>query len=454
MNPEFRRNLWLELTPRRVIFMVVILGLIFFATAVATGSDSSLFASLPSTARFLYYFIVVFWGARNAGLSVVGEIRDHTWDLQRLSSISAAQMTWGKLFGSTIYNWFGGAICLVVIAVQGFASQSPVSIISDLIYLVTAGVIAQSASLLASLIAIRRRQKHSGLEVFIYQIVGVVAAAGVFYIWEAADPAGAILLGRKATDFIAWWGATMDARPFLLLSLAVFAAWILTGCYREMRRELKLRNGPLVWLGFLAFIGLYVAGFDAWLSQGKDTAQWSIVALRLGLAATTYGVLTYLMVFLEPKDRVLYRWYGTQIGAGRIGLALGSLQAWIMSYVATAVVTVALILWLGSHQQPGDYQMIVASTLGFLTRDVAIFVLFATLPGRRRGDFAVLATLAALYILFPAIFDGVGLHGAQMFFRPSLTTPAWLGSVIAWIEAVAVLALAITRLAIGEKSEA
>ena len=28
MNPEFRRNLWLELTPRRVVFMVAILALI------------------------------------------------------------------------------------------------------------------------------------------------------------------------------------------------------------------------------------------------------------------------------------------------------------------------------------------------------------------------------------------------------------------------------------------
>jgi hypothetical protein len=449
MNPEFRRNLWLELTPRRVVFMVAILGLIFFAAGISGVYSPG------AAARVIYYFIVVFWGARNAGLSVVGEIRDHTWDGQRLSSISALQMTWGKLLGSTIYNWFGGVICLVVIAVQGFATQqSPVSVILDLLYLVTAGLIAQSASLLASLIAVRRRQKHSGLEVFVYQMIGVIAAIGVFYIWEAADPASAILLGRKATDFIGWWGVTLDARPFLLLSLAVFAGWILTGCYREMRRELKLRNGPLVWLGFLAFIGLYVAGFDAWLSQDKDTAQWSSVALRLALAAMAYGLLTYLMVFLEPKDRVLYRWYGKQIGSGRIGLALASLQAWIMSFFATVTVTVALIAWLWVHGQTGDTLAIVISTLGFLTRDVAIFVLFATLPGRRRGDFAVLATLLALYVLFPAIIGGLGLPGAMAFFRPALTTPVWLGGVIGWVEAAAVLALAITRLALGEKSEA
>jgi hypothetical protein len=447
MNPEFRRNFWIELTPRRVVFMVAILALVFFAAGVSGEYTPG------AAARVIYYFIVVFWGARNAGLSVVSEIRDHTWDSQRLSSISAAQMTWGKLFGSTIYNWFGGAICLVVIAVQGFATQNPVSVLIDLIYLVTAGLIAQSASLLASLIAVRRRQKHSGLEVFIYQMVGIVAAVAVFYVWEAADPAGALLLGRKATDFIAWWGATLDARPFLLLSLAVFAGWILTGCYREMRRELKLRNGPLVWLGFLVFIGLYVAGFDAWLSHDSTTAQWSVVALRLGLAATAYGVLTYLMVFLEPKDRVLYRWYGSQIAFGHLGLALASLQAWIMSFFATVAVAAALIVWLAAHGQPAGYQALVASGLGFLTRDVAIFVLFATLPGRRRGDFAVLATLVALYALLPAILYGLGLHGTMAFFHPVPTDPVWLGTLFVWIEALAVLTLAVGRLALGEKTE-
>lgn len=448
MNPEFRRNLWLELTPRRIIFMVVILALIFFAAGISGEYTPG------AAARWIYYFIVVFWGARNAGLSVVSEIRDHTWDFQRLSSIGALQMMWGKLLGSTIYNWFGGAICLLVIAVQGFATGSPVSVVLDLLYLIAAGLIAQSASFLASLIAVRRRQKHSGLEVFIYQMIGVVAAAGVFWVWEAADPAGALLLGRKATDFIAWWGATLDARPFLLLSLAAFAAWILTGCYREMRRELKLHNGPLVWLGFLVFIGLYVAGFDAWLTQDKSTQQWSVVALRLALAGTAYGLLTYLMVFLEPKDRVLYRWYGSQMGSGRIGAVFGSLQAWIMSFFATVAVTVALIVWLWMHGQTGEPLAISAATLGFLTRDVAIFVLFATLPGRRRGDFAVLATLAALYVLFPAILGGLGLPGAVAFFRPALTAPVWLGSAVAWGEALVILALAITRLALGEKSQA
>ncbi len=105
MNPELRRNLWLELTPRRLATMAIILALIFFAAGLSGGDDFR----PASVAVVLYYFIVVIWGARNAALCVVGEIRERTWDLQRLSSLGAAEMTWGKLFGATAYNWYGGA---------------------------------------------------------------------------------------------------------------------------------------------------------------------------------------------------------------------------------------------------------------------------------------------------------------------------------------------------------
>src|SRR5471030_1251125 len=114
MNPEFVRNVWLELTPRRMLMMAGLLALTFFATSLG-----GVMGWAPSgAASVLYYLIVVIWGARNASMSVVGEIRDRTWDMQRLSSLGAGTMTWGKLFGSTIYNWFGGAFCLVLVMVN------------------------------------------------------------------------------------------------------------------------------------------------------------------------------------------------------------------------------------------------------------------------------------------------------------------------------------------------
>ncbi|HEX4534921.1 MAG TPA: hypothetical protein VH000_11865, partial [Rhizomicrobium sp.] len=367
MNPEFRRNLWLELTPRRAILMAVILALIFVAVALSGGKDY-----LPSSAaETLYYLIVVFWGSRNAALSVVGEIRDRTWDSQRLSSITPGAMTWGKLFGATIYNWFGGAICLALMFAYTLSHHGTAAAVIDLFYFLEIGVIAQAAAMLASLAAVNRGQKHSRFEIFLYQLAGLLAALAVFYVWQAADPEGMARLGAPLTDTIVWWGQPFPPRGFLLASLALFTAWVLVGCYREMRTELKMPNGSLVWLGFLVFIGLYIAGFDAWLSQDSQMADWNPVALRLALAATTFCVLTYIMVLLEPKDRVQFRWLGSQVRGGHLARAFSGMQAFMLSYFATAICTVALIFWLNTlRSEAASDQALVGSALGFLTRDV------------------------------------------------------------------------------------
>jgi hypothetical protein len=429
--------------------MLGILVLAFFAAAIAGGAEYTLFG----TAQWLYYFIVVFWGTRNAALAVVGEIRDRTWDLQRLSSLGAGTMTAGKLFGATIYNWFGGAICLAVMTAWTLAHGGPAAAAIDIVYYVAIGLISQATALLASLIAIRRRQSHSRFDIFLYQLVGLVAAVAVFLVWNAADPEGSFLKGKVSTDTVVWWGVPFPAREFLLISLAVFTAWTLLACYREMRLELKMQNGPLAWLVWLLFIGVYVAGFDAWLAQTQGLPKWDYVALRLALGTTAFVVLTYLMVLLEPKDRVLYRWLGSRFGSGRIASGLANLQAWMTSYLAAVILAVVLIFWIGQHAGAVFRdQLVMLAAIGFFTRDIAIFVLMQVLASRRRGDLSALAVLLSLYVLIPAILHGMGLNAAQALFYPTPASPVWLGPLAAWAEAVAVVVLATGRIAIGQRT--
>ncbi|MBS0472186.1 MAG: hypothetical protein JSR60_14025 [Proteobacteria bacterium] len=442
MNPEFARNLWLELTPRRVVLMLAILGLIFAASAIGGGG-----AEPAETATWIYYLIVVVWGARSAALSVVGEIRERTWDGQRLSALGAATMVWGKLFGATIYNWLGGLICLGPMLVNLVAKDGIATAGIEICFYIGLGVIAQSAALLASLIAINRRSRHTQLGIALYQSFGIAAAVAAYLVWNVADPQTLLRGHLVVVDVIAWWGVSLDAKLFLLLSLIVFAAWLLVGCVRTMRVELKQPNGPFVWLGFLAFMGIYVAGFDAWLSP--DLKGWDAVSLRLLLAGTTFVALTYVMVLLEPKDRVLYRWMGEQALGGRIGRALGAFQCWMMSYVAAALVTAALCFSLTHDAHAAAGQALALATLGFLTRDTAIFVLMQTLPGRRRGDWRAIAILFALYLLIPAIVSGMSGQGAMVLFYPQAQTPSWLGAGAAWVEGLLVAVLATTRLALS-----
>jgi hypothetical protein len=444
VNPEFVRNVWLEMTPRRILLMIAVLGLIFFA-ATLVGSSWT-----PSeSASWLYYLIVVVWGSRSAALSVVGEIRDRTWDGQRLSSLGASTMTWGKLFGATIYNWFGGAICLGLITVSVVAHVGAATALLELVYYVGIGVIAQAAALLASLVAIGRRQGHSRFEIFVYQMAGIGAAVAVWWIWSEADPVASLLTGKPMVDTVTWWGTAIDARVFMLGSVAIFAGWTLLGCYREMRLELKMRNGPLVWLGFLLFMGIYVAGFDAWLSVLKG---WDVVALRLLLGGTAFAGLTYLMVLLEPKDPVHYRWMMGQLGQGRVVHALSGFQAWMMSYTAAFAMAAALSLWL--MREPGAAalgQPLVLSAMGFITRDVALFVLMQTLPGKRRGDYAALAILLVLYVLAPVIAHGLHADKLLFLFLPQLVPSDWMGVAAAWVEGLVVAGVATARLVLIKK---
>jgi hypothetical protein len=448
MNPEFLRNVWLEMTPRRIALMVGLLALTFFAAALVGGAEWG----PSSVATFLYYVIAVIWGSRSAALSVVGEIRDRTWDGQRLSSLGADAMTWGKLFGATIYNWFGGLICLAVVLLNVATHLGPATALIELIYFLGIAIVAQSAALLASLVAIGRGHLHSRFEIFAYQMVGLVAALAVYYVWSAADPVAAVTTHKPSTDVIPWWGQACDARIFLLASLAIFAAWTLLGCYRAMRLELKMRNGPLVWLAFLGFMGLYVGGFDAWLSP--NLGGWDAAALRLLLAATTFAALTYIMVLLEPKDRVHYRWLEGEVRAGRLMQAFEGLQAWMMSYgatLATGLVLAAALVRSPDVAAPG--QALVLAGLGFLTRDVAIFVFMQTLPGRRRGDFGALVILFALYVLAPSILAGLHAENLLFLFFPQLPAPTWIGAIAAWLEGIAIALASIARLALTERDE-
>ena len=93
MNPEFQRNLWLELTPRRITLMVGVAGARLLRRG---GFRATRITARRGPPRCSITSIVVIWGARNAAMAVVGEIRDRTWDMQLLSSIGAGRDDLGQ----------------------------------------------------------------------------------------------------------------------------------------------------------------------------------------------------------------------------------------------------------------------------------------------------------------------------------------------------------------------
>ena len=444
MNPELLRNLWLEASPFRLTLIAGFLLLVFAATSTALGGV----VSTSGAALALYWFFAVLWGTRSAALSVVGEIRERTWDSQKLSSIGPWDMVWGKLLGATCPNWFGALLCLPFIVAPLWHDHGPVPAMVFAIVLAMLGLLAQAVALLSSLNVIRRHTGNWRLDIFLCQVAGIGAAFAYYTLWSSAAA-----FMQSGGQGLSWWGHAFNLRAFHLVSLLAFTVWALVGCWRAMRAELRFANGPWVWLAWLAYLCLYQAGFESWIADkipgavvgdaGMDAAAVRMLLAVLALLGSTYG-----MVFLEPKDPVRLRWLGEQLRAHRFARAFLSLDAWMLSYGAAmaGLLILAVLLWrdeaMLDHAVASDFAPLALAMMGFLTRDVGIFLLMRD-SARGRGDFAALAVLGALYLLAPAILHGVGLDAFQFLFLPALHNAALPGVLAAWLQGAVVAVWAL-----------
>ena len=100
MNAEFRRNLWLELSTHRLIAMPAALALVL-ALVYAMSDEPR--ESLAATSAWIAAAFLGVWGVRSAAESVGEEMRNRTWDAQRMSALGPWEMTWGKLVGSAAF---------------------------------------------------------------------------------------------------------------------------------------------------------------------------------------------------------------------------------------------------------------------------------------------------------------------------------------------------------------
>ncbi len=461
MNPEFQRNLWLNLSAGRLIVMPIVLGAIFYAAYLVPFVEDQL--SVPPVARTFYWLIVVLWGTWLTSRTVVGEIRDRTWDGQRMSAIAPWSMVWGKLFGSTIYVWYGGAICLAVIVLYAAAVSGPAKALGELGYYVFLGLIAHAVSMLVSLLAVRRQLGHPGFGVFLYQLLGVFAALTVASVWPGNWP--------DALDFdITWYAFDVSVRSFVLASIAIFALWAIIGNHRLMRQELQFTNSPLVWIAFLVFMMVYAAGFvdtldnpairDA-LSEIEGVELGNLfdpLVLRILVSIAVASSLAYLMLFVDTKDTVTLRWIGRAFSSGRVFAASSRIPSWGWAILASGLLTLAftflaspialdpeIVATLEDANartlgwpigETVDLRAFYVASFFFLLRDAAIVLAFNATAQSRRADFAAFVTLVLLYVVIAGILAGLGAGRFVLaFFVPTALDNAWLAVVPPLIEA-------------------
>lgn len=399
LNPEFHRNLWIELRLHRLIAMPLIVALV---TALLVSLDSSL-GLLRSLSLAAYYGVVFLWGGRRAATALAEEVNGRTWEMQRMTALGAWSMAWGKIFGSTAFVWYGG---LMILAVFSYASVA----IGDMplegaltfaLMEIAAGILVHAVAVAISLVLLAKNPRSHNLPVTFSQMIGL--AAVLVMAWR---PEFGLMLVPEWRAFAAidWFGLLLPFHVFALASVAVFAAWAVFGVYRLLRAELQFEGAPWGWPLFTLFLIAYLCGFITEV-EVFGARVWLLLGFFVSWAAT------YVAVFADSNALLRYRALFSALGAGRPDLALRRLPRWLPSALLLVVFALAVLasadfdrLALGNLEfrafeaEIGRLSRLwIAAVVFFALRDVFFVLLMNAARWHRRPDLTAFIYLLLLY---------------------------------------------------------
>lgn len=430
MNPELRRNLWLELTTHRLVAMPGVLVLVF-AMVVATSTDWP--PALYSTAVGLFLVLVHLWGARQASEAVTEEVRDRTWDWQRLSALAPWEMAWGKLAGATAFTWYGAAFCLLAmgVAVANGAGRGHAGSLALAVGLVASGIALHGALLAASLQA-ARKDSRLGYRLGTAMLVPALLVAGSF--WFMGSHAG------RDAGVVSWMGENLERITFLALSALAFAGWAVLAAYRQMCAELRTRTLPWAWPLFALFLSWYLAGF---MPRGIDTrASFITVAFFTAVALTYYALFTDRITAMSLRGLVVHG----QAGQWRRVIEEMPLP---VPTLALAILWAALAPWAISQYPFGSaFQKLAAYPVAlvlFLVRDTGLLAFFCLGPKPRRVEGVTLLYIVLLDWVLPALLRAIGLGAVATALVPIGVLDGWQAALVSAIQAALVWAAVAWR---------
>ena len=427
MNPELRRNLWMEFSLHRLVGMPVVLTLVFLLFASIGGNDWR--GSVFSTALWAFVILAHFWGTRQASGAVTDEVRERTWDWQRLSALSPWQMTWGKLFGATAFTWYGAAISLFVIVTTVPNERVDAGWLA--VALVASAVALHAAAIAGSLQASRKdsRLGHRIGAIAMIPIALGLLAAGTVPWWQS-------------TQELTWYGSRWPGLSFTALSAVVFAAWAVLGAFREMSRELKVRTLPWALPAFIVFVAAYAAGFNP--PRGLSTTT---LFLLTGLVASLS--LMYYTLLADLTNLMVARRIATHAAAGNWQRVLEELPLWVCPLILAMGFAVLVPHTVESNISDMRLRSITLYPIAFVllaVRDAGLLVFFALAAKARRVEAVALLYFVLLWWIIPGVLAGMGAKDAASFIVPfGADISGWQASGVALLHAAIAWSLVAWR---------
>ncbi len=426
INPEILRNYWLRLSVHRLIIAPVVMAIILvlsFQTAQFSGgfekygTNIAPYAASATMATFIYLLIVFIWGGYSAAGAVLEQINDKTWDYQRLSSISPWSLSWGSVFGSTLFVWYCALVSLAFAIYYASVIIPFSSIINLLLVLLACGIFNIMLVSLVGLQALQTSDRSGKRRSIGYRLLGVIIG---IIIWNLTQTY--LLVPEFAANFqpalspilnqanVSFYGNQIPGRSFALITVIVFTLWAFFGVYRTMRTELQMRSTPWGWTVFLLFLFFYFGNFsfqdDVFRKNGIEIFRFenplgpgSIDIIHFLVMSLFISLIScYVMFFSDHLSITRYRMLQHRLGRKQFMRAAELIPRMSISYMFAIIFGIGLII-LGTNPTSPPAFYTIAGLLLFCLRDIAILHFFSIATDNRRALMATLFYLAIFYIL-------------------------------------------------------
>lgn len=430
LNPEFRRNLWLEWSLHRIVLVSGTLAGVFVLVGLFDPRGFGNVVANVGLATFVLATMV--WGSHRAGDAVLDELRERTWDSQRMSALDPWSMTWGKLFGATIVPWFAGLVSLAVyfIGREGPPAGERLQVAGACI---AGAILVQALSLIGALVG-TRFDKHAKSTLTSWAALGTLALLSVYFS-----------IYSNSEDLIRWYGNTYDRFDFLTASLVVLTAWITFGAYRLMSSELAVASRPWAWLAFILYLTVYFSG--GFVASSWPVSRSASVFAAMGLVVCIAG--TYISAFALHRDPLVFRRLKTYAEAGRWRRFFEETPIWAASLSAAAIFALlCAVLHFTPQYSPERIENVGISAFViwlYAVRDLALLFYFTYGGSTRRVETSTVICLALLYWLLPSILESMGLLKASWLFRPPMWERPVLSAVVIGAHAIVIGAICYQR---------
>lgn len=416
LNPELRRYAWLELTVHRLVAVPLVIAAL--ATLLVLAADRPA-EPLAGAAMGLFILATVVWGSLRTIASVTEEVRERTWDFQRMAAVPPLQLALGKMVGAPLLYWYIGLWALLVYGTAGTVAGLP-HLLPNALLAVTLALLLHAlgvslSALLARLGTVRHAGRWGGLILLILAVQLI--------------PAAVMVLGAGDRDFagIGWWLlGPMSMRAFLLLSMLLFAGWALLGAWRAMARELREPAWWWAWPAFAAFAGIWLLG----IRLPAAAFEAGRLEEALGLTALVLVAAAYLGLLLDPYDPVR-RARLARLRADPATPWHGRLPHWLL-HGGLAVAFAALAVACAALREPASattslrYGLLGPLSLaaaGMFLRDAAIITCFTLAARARRPVGMAVFYLVLASTLLPGLLGAMGLGRGIAFVQPFTAWP-------------------------------